>query len=87
MEKELGHLEWEGQNYTIKEDEAGVFTQVKGERCRVRSLGRQVSKLPEGGTVEVMHPTRQEVLFWGRLLKHELSIEIEAEIGAKDRVV
>ena len=73
--KELGRLRWEDKTYIIWEDEAGVYTMAGQERCRVRSLGRKVSMLEERGTVEVMHATRQEMLFWGRIELAGLVIE------------
>jgi hypothetical protein len=74
MGKKVGRLDWEGQAYEIQEDKAGPFTLVRGERCRVRSLGSKVADLKAGATVEVMNPVGSEVLFWGQLSKDEIEI-------------
>lgn len=75
MGKALGRIEHEGQTYVIEEDDKGVYTMVEGERLRVRSLGSKVKDVSEGGTVEVMHASRNEVLFWGKIEKAERAIE------------
>jgi hypothetical protein len=79
MLRVLGKLQHEGQSFEVCEDEAGPFVMVDGERCRARSLGHKVAALEQGGVVEVMHPSRQEVMFWGHMDKSGLAMEPRIE--------